>query len=268
MPPPIAPLPQVTEARWRVPWREALAYWKPAAAALVVVLLLARWLGSGGTVRVGARPGPGRTVLVLLHGYGASGDDLVGLAEELSKALPEATFLLPPGPHRVMVTGRAWLPDFTEPSLEAYQTRLGAELDATTRNVWSVVEEARKKGASCRDIYLGGFSQGGRIAVEVALRAPPDCALGGLIVLSGGDLNHAQLPSAAGRPKLRVLVAHGHRDGVVRFGVGQALARDLVAGGHDVQWLPFDGPHTIPPEARRAIPRFLRGELVAETLLP
>jgi hypothetical protein len=74
MPPPIAPLPQVTEARWRVPWREALAYWKPAAAALVVVLLLARWLGSGGTVRVGARPGPGRTVLVLLHGYGASGD--------------------------------------------------------------------------------------------------------------------------------------------------------------------------------------------------
>jgi len=264
----LAPLPRVSEESGPPPWRKALAHWKPAALLLIALVLLVRWVSAWGYIRVGARPGAGRPVVVLLHGYGASGDDLVGLAEELAKELPGASFLLPPGPHRVQGTGHAWLPDFSEPTLEAYQARLGAELEATTRGVWGLVEQARKKGAACSDIYLGGFSQGGRIAAEVALRAPPDCALGGLIVLSGGTINRSTLPSSAARPRLRVLVAHGRKDGVVSFGVGQELARHFASGGHDVRWLPFDGSHTIPPAVRRAIPAFLRGEAVGEAEVP
>lgn len=240
------------------------AHAKLLFVVLVVAYLVVRWVSSWGHIRVGARPASGRTVVVLLHGYGAPPDDLVGLAEELSKQLPDASFLLPAGPHRVMGTGRSWLPDFSEPTLEAYKARMGHEIDAASREVWQVVDKARAKGVSCSDIYLGGFSQGGRIAAEAALRAPADCSLGGLIVLSGASLRDVSLPSPSGGAAMRVLVAHGRADGVVGFAVGRELASQLQASGHDVRWLAFDGQHGIPPVVRQAIAPFLRGEQVGE----
>jgi len=236
-----------------------------AVLALIAIRFIASWLSSDlGTIRVGPRPDVGRTVLILLHGYGASGDDLEGLADELSEAAPETTFLLLAGPHRVAVTGRAWVPDFQARSRAEYGVRLATEIESTNARVWEVIGDARDKGVSCRDIYVGGFSQGGRMAAEVVLRAPQDCDLGGVIVMSGGGMNEVELPSPEDRAPMRVLVTHGSRDPLVSIAKGLETAKHFSELGHDVQWLRFEGSHEIPAEVRRAIPAFLRGETVGE----
>ncbi len=215
--------------------------------------------GSLSTIEVGPRPSAGRKVFVLLHGYGAPGDDLEGLAKELSASLPEMSFVIPEGPHRAGVGGHAWIPNYTSPSREEYIARLSTELATTNAQLWKVIDRVRKKGARCEDIYVGGFSQGGRMAAEVALRAPSNCALGGLVVMSGGGMQDAELPASTSSP-MRVLVTHGTSDPVVGINVGQFLAHKLKTDGHEVRWLEFAGQHQIPPIVREGVASFLRGD--------
>lgn len=207
---------------------------------LVAAVFSAAWFawgffsGSLSTIEVGAKPAAGRTVFIVLHGYGAPGSDLEGFAEELAAKLPQTSFVIPEGPHRAGM-GRAWIPNFSAPSRDEYVVRLNAEIAATSALVWKVIERVKKKGARCEDIYVGGFSQGGRMAAEVALRAPPSCKLGGLVVMSGGGLDDAELPTSSA--PLRVLVTHGSGDPVVGVSVGQWLSHKLKVEGHDVRWL-------------------------------
>ena len=79
--------------------------------------------------------------------------------------------------------------------------------------------------------------------------------------MSGGGVDLAHAP-AIGPTGMRVLVTHGTTDRVVSVAKGKATAELFAAGGHEVQWLQFDGDHTIPPPVREAIPGFLRGETV------
>ncbi len=234
--------------------------------ALVVVGLAGAWFAWGKLTgalsyeQVGPRPAPGRTVFILLHGYGAPGDDLVGLAAEVSAALPEASFLVPEGPHGTGFGGRAWIPSFSSPSRDAYVARLALELTQTNAQLWKLIDKVRSKGVACENIYLGGFSQGGRMAEEAALRAPAACHLGGLVIMSGGGINEAEVPTSTA--SLRVLVTHGTDDQVVGLGVGVGTAHQLAAAGHTVRWLEFPGQHQIAPVVREALAPFLRGEEV------
>lgn len=237
-----------------------------------LVLLLVGLAGGGwwfftrgalSVVRVGPKPTAGSKVVVLLHGYGAAGDDLVPLAEELSRAAPAVTFLMPEGPAMAGVTGRAWVPNFVAPSREAYVERLRVEVDQTRAKLWKVLAGVRGKGVRCEDVTVGGFSQGGRIAAELALRAPADCPLGGVIVLSGGGVTELPLPEGEGLPPMRVFVSHGTRDPIVPSSEGLATAKHFAAGGHAVTQLLFDGAHQISPEVRRALAEFLAAEAQA-----
>jgi phospholipase/carboxylesterase len=248
-----------------LPEPSMVAVWGPRALIAGVVLAVIYGLfglfSSGLSVeRVGPGPSAGGKVLVLLHGAGAPGDDLVALAEECSVAAPEVTFLMPEGPHRAY-GGRVWAPRFSAPSREAYAVQLAKELEATHALIWEVIEDARADGVACGDIYVGGFSQGGGMAAEVVVRAPKDCTLGGAILMSGGGFNEVKLGSADRAP-MRILVAHGRQDGVIGFPAGEAKARVFADAGHDVRMLAFDGAHHIPPEVRQAIVKFMRGEEV------
>ena len=239
--------------------------WK---VVLVVGLLAACvWLGWASLTgrlsweRVGPKPSPGRQTVLLLHGFNAPADDLVGLAKELSAELPETTFVVPAGPHPTGFRGRAWVPDFSAPSRDEYVVRLAAEIATSNGKLWKLIDSLRSSGVACEDLYLGGFSQGGRMSVEAALRAPDGCQLAGVIVMSGGGMKEAELPEEHGGP-LRVLVAHGDQDPVVGMGVGVSLSRELSKRGHAVRWLQFRGQHQIPDAVREAVGSFLRGEEV------
>lgn len=240
-----------------LPWRR-WAVWAVSAGLAGYAVWV--WLVSDAldVIRVGPRPSAGHPVVVFLHGHGAAGDDLEPLAESLSKSLPETTFLLPEGPHSVALAGRSWIPSFEAPSRAEYVARLDQEVAHTREQLWRVVESARSRGVSCSDITIAGFSLGARMAVEVALLAPLDCALGGLIVLSGVDNKEHPLPSGGGAA-FPALVAHGTQDEVVPLRDGVAIKEHLERAGHPVTWLSFNGPHTIAPEVEAAVLAFLRG---------
>ena len=135
-----------------------------------------------------------------------------------------------------------------------------AELEAISKRVWYVINNARAKGVPCNAIYVGGFSQGARIAVDVALRGPADCPLAGVIVFSGGGMREVPFPDASAAPRMRILVTHGRSDSVLGIGDGALIGQHFANASHEVTWVPFEGGHEIPPSVVTTASAFLRGE--------
>lgn len=218
------------------------------------------------TVRlVEPRPGSAPAALaVICHGYGAPGTDLVGLAEELVMLRPELAavrFLFPEGP---LVPrdlgpwgGRAWWPiDIAaiERALSRGEPRVlaGGEPDGmgAARKALLVVLERALADARLpwSRLVLGGFSQGAMLAVDTALRA--DEAVGGVVAFSPTLVAEETWRRLAARRRgLRVFVSHGRQDPLLPFAASQALVALLEENGIAAEFLPFDGPHTIPYEA-------------------
>lgn len=223
---------------------------------------------AGGPDGNGGGSGP---MVVLMHGFGAPGDDLVALAEhiqaprEVRYAFPAAPLTLefpgvPPG-H----AGRAWwLIDMVELQravmLRDYATLTGrvpeglSEARALVNELLDALE--RDFGAARNQLVLGGFSQGAMLATDVTLRAerPPAA----LAILSGSLIcRHEWLPLVRQRAGLPVLQSHGRGDPVLGYELADELQRELTAGGLNVDFIPFAGGHTIPSAALDGLGRLI-----------
>ncbi|MDY7226749.1 alpha/beta hydrolase [Hyalangium rubrum] len=213
--------------------------------------------------------------IVLCHGFGAPATDLVPLASELMALKPQlagqARFVFPAAPLSLaelgMPSGRAWfhLPmevlmgkqrDWTQ-----YSREVPEGLPAARRAVMSVVSalSAATKLPYGR-IILGGFSQGGMVTTDVALRLEERPA--GLCILSGTLIAQEEWKArAAGRKELPVFQGHGEYDDILPFHAAERLYKLLKEAGLSVDFFPFDGPHTIAPEELRALADFLEARL-------
>lgn len=201
--------------------------------------------------------GPPRQLVVLLHGVGADGSDLIELAPLLARDLPHARFVAPDGPQPCDMApyGRQWF------SLQEH--RPAAMLVGLTRTVPLVDafldEELRQAGLDDRALALVGFSQGTMTALHVGpRRARAPAAILGF----SGALLGADVLAAEARQRPPVMLVHGDADDVVPV---EALF-DAVAGlqGAEipVQWIMRPGlPHSIDPEGIAAGGRFLRDML-------
>ena len=221
----------------------------------------------GGVDGDGAGDGP---VVVLLHGFGAPGDDLVPLGRALSMSpdvaplharlvLPEAPMDL--GPR--YLGGRAWWWIDLDARMrrEAQGKRDIAEvpegLDAARALVDAALDEAQSAfGAPPARLVLGGFSQGAMLALDVALRSSRP--LGGLVLLSGTHIAAREWePRIAARDGLPIFMSHGQDDPILPFSVAEGLRDTLRAGGMAVDWAPFRGGHGIPPSVLERACAFL-----------
>lgn len=231
---------------------------------LVAMVGWAVWRYGFGTAlmyeRVGKTPAAGVKTLIVLHGHGAPGDDLVPLAKELSDDLGAAAYVIVgPESHG---GGRSWIPDLTAPTKDAYLVEIEQHVAKTTRQIWEVVGRARKNGVACDDLVFVGFSLGGRFAIEAALRSPADCRPGAVVAFAPGGGGEIPLPASSGSAPPRVLVTMGFADDVVSPKAAMKWAEHLRAAGAEVQWLGVAGGHTITPDARKAALAFLRGDVV------
>lgn len=153
---------------------------------------------------------PAKYLLVLLHGLGADGNDLIGLAPSLAAILPDAAFVAPdaPWPCDMGPAGRQWfsLQEFNEASVAA-----GARRAAEPLNRF-IDGELSRLGLDDSQMALVGFSQGCMMALHVALRRPACCAavVGFSGMLVDGPELEAELVS---RPP--ILLVHGAADTVV-----------------------------------------------------
>jgi phospholipase/carboxylesterase len=217
-------------------------------------------LGGLRAVSVGD-PEAAKVVVVLLHGFQMSPADLSPFAHSLQAP---AWFLFPEAPLPAAPRGRAWWHidaearasalsvgprDFAiqhPPDLPAARAKLGAVLAALRPRVGG------------RPLVLGGFSQGGMLACDSALR--DDLGLAALALLSASRIDFDAWPPlvAAGRLRgLPVLVSHGERDDDLAFSAGEALRDFLRGAGAEVTWVPFEHGHEIPLVVWRRLRKLL-----------
>lgn len=199
--------------------------------------------------------------VVLLHGFGAPGDDLVGLAEYIEA--PGAAWVFPQAPIELggpYGDGRAWWE--LDPERELGRDRSDEdprELRDLRPAIVGVLEAtALRFGLAPERIVLGGFSQGAMVACDVACAST--IPLGGLVLLSGTLLARTRwAPGMAARAGLRVLQSHGKLDPLLPFRSAVTLRDLLVAAGARVEWIEFDGGHEIPPPLLEAIGEVIEG---------
>jgi phospholipase/carboxylesterase len=218
---------------------------------------------TGGSDRRGGGDGP---AILLCHGFGAPGDDLVSLSRVIDAGVgvrwffPEAPIALPWG-------GRAWWPLDME-RLQALQQRgasralaeetpdgLAAARAALEATIAALETE---RGVTRDKLIIGGFSQGAMVTTEIALHA--DRPFAGLALLSGNLLSADRWAEAAGRsgPSIHAFVAHGRQDPVLPFAGAEALRALLEKAGASVDWVAHGGQHEIPPPVVAGLGAFAR----------
>lgn len=206
----------------------------------------------------------GGVLVVLLHGWGARGDDLVPLARTLSR--PGARFLVPAAPLSESGGGRAWwhLDPNTRPAHARSDQlpeghRLSPQLTASRAAVQALLRDAKERYAP-ESIAIAGFSQGAMLSLDVALAAAPPvdrvAVLSGVLLADSLLALHAQ---ASNTPRPAVLVSHGSADPIVPFRGGRSIASVLEPRGYRVTWVPFEGGHEIPPLVVTRLGEFLFG---------
>ncbi len=231
-----------------------------------------RFVKTSGTTQKNETASAPLTV-VLMHGYGAPGDDLVGLGGAI-EAPPGTTFLFPEAP---MVLGDAAMMSLLGDARAWWQIDVGryqrammqGTLDAIVDEIPDGMKEAREKLVAMLDAYeretktpgerivLGGFSQGSMLATDVALRTKRPLA--GLVVLSGTLLARNEwLPLMSTRKGMRVFQSHGTEDPILPFPIAERLRHVLEEAGMRVSFTQFRGGHGIPPEVMRDLGTWLK----------
>ena len=208
------------------------------------------------------------SLVVLLHGYGADGLDLLDLGREWRNALPHTLFLSPdaPDPSEMGTGGWQWwsLREAMEHGLSAAGLSLalresGAEARRTPFVQW-LDGERQKLGLGWDRVALVGFSQGAMLALHVGLRLPQTPA--GIVGFSGALLASKPLQPGEVQVKPPVLLVHGMMDMVVPYAALNIADMQLRMAGIAVESVtrPQLG-HGIDGEGLRAAAKFLRRTL-------
>ena len=202
-----------------------------------------------------ASGGAAKQLVILLHGYGADGNDLIGLGEAWASYLPNAAFISPHAPGELpgpFFGGRQWF------NLEMRSEREWEEgvRKAQPALIAFILEEARKAHLPLGSVALVGFSQGTMMALQVGLRLPEAPAA---IVGFSGHLAGAAHLAAEIKVKPPVLLIHGSADEVIPHQAIHLARNALASVGVAVRWQIRPGlGHGIDPEGLQAAGLFLR----------
>ena len=203
--------------------------------------------------------GKPRRLVILLHGLGADGNDLIGLQQYWARLVPDAEFVSPnaPFPCDMAAYGYQWfsVQDRTPAAMLAGVRAAAPILDAY------IDEELQKRGLAEGDAALVGFSQGTMMSLFVGLRR--ERPLAGILGYSG-RLIGPELLAGELRTRPPVLLVHGTEDPLVPFASMAAAETALKAAGVPVETLACPGiEHSIDPEGLQRGGLFLRQVLSA-----
>ncbi len=207
-----------------------------------------------------AASGQTTSMVVLVHGYGADGSDLLGLADPLAPHLPDTLFVAPDAPEPCAGNpfGFQWSPI---PWLDGSdETQAAARFAASAADLDAFLDRRLADAGLTPDrLVLLGFSQGAMISLHIAPRRPLPVA--GVIAISGRLVVPERLAAeTVARPP--VLLIHGDADPVVPFGDMAAAGKALVAAGFDTYGHVMTGTgHGIAPDGLGAALQFLKQRL-------
>ena len=203
--------------------------------------------------------GAPRRLVILLHGLGADGNDLIGLQQYWARLVPEAEFVSPNAPFPCDMAGYGYqwfsVQDRTPAAMLAGVRAAAPILDAY------IDEELQKRGLAESDAALVGFSQGTMMSLYVGLRR--ERPLAGILGFSG-RLIGPELLAAELRSRPPVLLVHGTEDPLVPFDSMAGAETALKAAGVPVETLACPGiEHSIDPQGLQRGGLFLRQVLSA-----
>jgi phospholipase/carboxylesterase len=209
-----------------------------------------------------ARKGPEApgALVVFLHGYGADGADLLGLADVLAPHLPGVAFAAPDAPERCVGGGFGfqWFPI---PWIDGSPQALAeAGLDAASKDLNGFLDaRLAAEGLASDRLVLVGFSQGSMMSLHVALRRPDPVA--GVVAISG-RLLRPEVLAAEITVRPPVLLMHGDQDPVVPFDDMGKAGNALVAAGVPTYGHVMKGTgHGIAPDGLGAALQFIKERL-------
>jgi phospholipase/carboxylesterase len=202
-------------------------------------------------IEIETGPNPAASV-IWLHGLGADGHDFEPIVPELRLGKP-VRFVFPHAPVRPVTINqgmrmRAWY--------DIFQFGAGPEDDAGIRASQKLVEDlmAKERG---RKIVLAGFSQGGAIVLQTALRHPE--RLAGLMALSTYLPLAPTLESELSKTNhdLPIFMAHGKFDDIIPIDRARQSRDFLKKLNYPVEWREYPMPHSVCAEEIADISAFL-----------
>ena len=183
-------------------------------------------LGALSGPRLPPQNGKATHLVVLCHGYGSDGNDLIELAPHWQRVLPGAAFVAPDAPEPCPGAGRQWFPISRLDPHEMHKGVMGA---AGALETFLKTELARLALSPDR-LALVGFSQGTMMALHVGLSG----AMRPAAIVGFSGLLTGALPQMDGAPP--ALLAHGDADAVIPPEALFFTAAALGAAGLCVQW--------------------------------
>ena len=214
-----------------------------------------------GPSRPPASGGKPRRLVILLHGLGADGNDLIGLAPYWARLLPDAEFLSPnaPFPCDTAPYGYQWFSS-QDRSPEAV---LGGVRAAAPIHGAVIDEALEERGLKSDELALVGFSQGTMMSLFVGLRRTEPVA--GIVGFSGRLLASELLASEL-RSRPPILLVHGTEDPLVPYSSLAAAETTLKAAGVPVETVTSVGiGHSIDDQGLRRGGQFLKKVLSGTT---
>jgi len=193
-------------------------------------------------------------LVILIHGYGSNGDDLISLAAMMQPSLPNAAFVAPNAPSQLphMAAAYQWWPIET---FSMAERAAGAAAAAPALDAF-ISQELDKAGLASDRLLLLGFSQGTMMALHVGLRREDDIA--GIVGLSGMLVAPDRLEADI-RNRPPVLLIHGMQDDVVPFRSMELASSALAAVGLSVETHASPGlGHSVGPDGLAAATAFAR----------
>ncbi|OSQ38807.1 alpha/beta hydrolase [Thalassospira mesophila] len=218
-----------------------------------------------------AASGNTKSIVILLHGYGADGNDLIGLAPELAKFLPDTVFYAPNAPHPCEMSpfGRQWFslasydPEFLRRDADTMPAALKALAEGARENTASLAgfigEVLAAHQLTAANLALVGFSQGTMMALQLGPRHGDKLA--GIVGFSGALLGNDTLAGEiVSRPPVTLI--HGSADPVVPIQASRMALTALKENGFDVTLHERPGlPHGIDGEGLTIAADFLKKHL-------
>ena len=207
-------------------------------------------------IETGPKPG---VAVIWLHGLGADGHDFEPIVPELRLPKP-VRFVFPHAPIRPVTINqgmrmRAWY--------DIFQFGGGPEDEAGVRASQQVIEkfidEEKRRGFPPEKIMLAGFSQGGAIVLQTALRYPE--RLAGVMALSTYVPIASSLAAERSQANhgLPIFMAHGQFDDLIPLERAKRSREMLQKLGYAVTWKDYPMPHAVCAEEIGDMSRFLAG---------
>lgn len=203
---------------------------------------------------------PPTASIIWLHGLGANGYDFVNIVEEIT--MPQTVpihFIFPHAPHRPITINngyvmRGW---YDIKSFSAQDSEDDIGIQETQQVIDALINKEIEADIPSRHIFLGGFSQGGAIALHTGLRFAQ--RLGGILALS------TYLPLAKTVPQnihasnrdIPILMVHGTEDPVIPLQFALYSRHLLERLGYKIDWHAYPIGHSVSSEEIADIDRWL-----------